>query len=100
MRKREAAPRTIANQIAMGHRESGEELTEFDVGMEFDSTGFGRVLPNDVGKRVWYKDWGIELESDEQRVKRIKMRGTGSKIKLKERLSFADLRARFREGVK
>lgn len=34
--------------------------------MELGS-GFGRVLKNDVGKRVWVKSYGLVMENDEQR---------------------------------
>jgi hypothetical protein len=62
---------TIRNEIRKGIRRQGQELTKEDVGKCIDlASGFGNVLPIDVGKRIWSKDFGIAMESDEQRDKR------------------------------
>jgi hypothetical protein len=57
----------ILYQIKKGERRQGAELTKKDIGCLFDLAGFGKVLPIDVGKRVWARSYGIAMENDEQR---------------------------------
>lgn len=59
----------ISMDIRSGKRRQGAELTAQDVGRNLGDN-FGRVLPIDVGKRVWLKDYGLVMENDAQRDKR------------------------------
>lgn len=59
--------KTIADRIKAGDLPQGYELTEADVGSTLDLTGFGKVLPRDVGKRVWVKSYGFAMENEDQR---------------------------------
>jgi hypothetical protein len=68
-----SAARSIRIEIQRGERQQGAELTEDDIGREIDS-GFGVVLENDVGKRVWLRDYGISMDNDEQRDNRMRPR--------------------------
>lgn len=57
--------KTIVAEINRGLRAQGAELTEADIGKGLGY--FGRVLPIDVGKRVWLKESGLVMENNEQR---------------------------------
>lgn len=62
---------TIRNEIDRGDRPQGAELTEADVGRLLSPVeGFREVLPIDVGKRVWSKEWGLTMENEAQRDER------------------------------
>lgn len=66
------ARQAIESQIKEGSRPQGTELKESDVGFPLAwQGGFGQVLPIDVGKRVWSKNYGLVMENNEQRDKRI-----------------------------
>ena len=62
----------IAYQIKNGTRPQGSELTEKDVGCTIGllGEGFGKVLPIDVGKRVYLREYGTCMENNEQRDRR------------------------------
>jgi len=64
--------REIKHELAHGVLPQGYELEKKDVGVGFGSSGFGVVRWNDVGKRVWLRDYGIVMENDEQRTARKK----------------------------
>jgi hypothetical protein len=61
--------RVISSLIARGKLPQGYELQAADVGSLLDLgwDGFGPVLPVDVGKRVWRREYGIAMENSEQR---------------------------------
>lgn len=60
--------RDIRWEIKTGIRAQGSELSKADVGRSLSfGEGFGRVLPIDVGKRVWLKPHGFVMENNEQR---------------------------------
>jgi len=59
----------ISDDLRRDKRPQGSELTKDDVGRVLDY-GFGRVLENDVGKRVWLRDGTFSMENDDQRNKR------------------------------
>lgn len=66
------AKQVIESQIKEGTRPQGAELKEDDIGFPLAwQGGFGQVLPIDVGKRVWSKDYGLVMENNEQRDKRL-----------------------------
>lgn len=59
---------TIHGKIKTGALPQGYELTEQDVGLTLSQwDGFGTVLKNDVGKRVWLKPYGFVMENAQQR---------------------------------
>lgn len=62
---------TIADEIRKGIRLNGAELRPEDL-RRFLDTGFGQVLPIDIGKRVWLRDYGLTMENNEQRDARKK----------------------------
>lgn len=63
--------KVISEDIRRGQRKQGTELTADDVGRPLDVLNeFGVVLVQDVGRRVWLKDYGLVMESIEQRDKR------------------------------
>lgn len=67
--------RPISEQIRRGELPQGYELTEADVGCSLDwQGGFGPVRPFDVGKRVWLRDYGLTMENQEQRDRRLQHR--------------------------
>jgi len=60
--------RSVATQLSKGYRAQGSELETRDIGRTIcNGEGFGRVLPIDVGKRIWLKPHGITMENNEQR---------------------------------
>jgi hypothetical protein len=63
---------SIAEQIRKGTLPQGYELTENDIGasLSYPTEGFGAVLIQDIGKRVWLKSYGLVMENNEQRDKR------------------------------
>lgn len=64
--------RSIASEIRRGRRPQGTELTVADLGRELsDGEGFGPVSPIDVGRRVWVREYGLVMENDEQRDRRL-----------------------------
>lgn len=63
--------KTIAPEIQSGRRRQGAELRLGDVGRLL-SEDFGEVMPIDVGKRVWLKDYGLVMENNQQRDARIR----------------------------
>ncbi len=66
---------TIADEIREQRRAQGAELTAADVGRRFNKLGeFGVVQLGDVGKRVWLRDSGINMENDAQRSARQAIR--------------------------
>ena len=60
----------ISDEIRLGNREQGSELSAQDEGAALDYRGTGPVLKADIGKRVWLRDFGISMENAEQRDKR------------------------------
>jgi len=59
---------TIQSQIQKGIRKQGQELEEKDIGTYFGwFSNFGKVLPIDVGKKVWIKNFGLVMENNQQR---------------------------------
>ena len=56
----------LDHEIRRGRRAQGSELTTGDIGRTLAS-GFGRVLPIDVGKRIWLRSYGLTMENNEQR---------------------------------
>ena len=61
----------IAQELSKGDRLQGTELTSADVGRLLSyGGGFGLVRHFDVGKRVWYKPYGLVMENNAQRDRR------------------------------
>jgi hypothetical protein len=64
-------PHDIRAEIQTGVRPQGSELIVADLGRPLSiSEGFGKVLPGDVGKRVWHRTYGFVIENNEQRDQR------------------------------
>lgn len=58
----------IDSEIRKGIRSQGAELAQADIGRLLSLfEGFGIVLANDVGKRVWLRSYGLVMENNEQR---------------------------------
>jgi hypothetical protein len=51
--------------IRQGKLPQGYELQESDVGKALGNN-FGRVLPIDVGRKIWAANWGLNMEGYEQ----------------------------------
>ena len=61
-------------------RKQGSELLPGDVGKTLGQflSPMGKVLANDVGKRIWLKDYGMVMENNEQRDRRYRNKKTGA----------------------
>lgn len=60
--------RAVSTDIKRGTLPQGYALTAADIGRPLTgpTEGFGAVLPGDVGKRVWVRDYGFTMENAAQ----------------------------------
>lgn len=68
--KGETVTAYLEYMLRTGVIKNGYEIQESDIGGLL-SLGWGRILPVDVGKRVYYRDSIFQMENSEQRDKRI-----------------------------
>jgi len=59
----------IKEEIRSKRLPQGYEIQESDVGKSLDLY-WGKVLPIDIGKKVWVRSYGLVMENDEQRKER------------------------------